>query len=526
MKLSIFILILMMSFFMASMMAVTRHVPSEFTTIQAALNASTEMDTVLVAPGTYLENINWPQVDSISLISSGTRENTIIDGNHLSRVIGMISSWDARIISRATLISGFTIRNGYGSMNGAGICCVYAAPTLRNLIISFNSVSVAGVGAGGGLYCNQASPLLENVIIVHNNAYSGGGAHIDPGSSPTFNNCVIADNTLYSTGGSYAAGIYGRYQVYFQLNHCTIARNRFWGTAAIHLGEVCNPTISLSTITDNYKGILVVHDGSVILQNSNITDNDNAGLELYNAAPVTVQNNWWGAASGPYHVSVNPSGLGDTIIGDVNFTPWLNVPVIEAPLTPPLGLVSTVIGNNVVSIQWLENPESNVDHYEVNYGPDTLAVILPYSMNINNDARAAATISDLISGTYYAIQVAAVDSDSIKSWYSKRIVVRTTGTATSDPIAPTVFLRNYPNPFIGSTSISYDVKQPGDAALSIYNLKGQLVKTLFNGHQVPGLQQVSWDGRNDQNQHVSSGMYFARLECRGKMIQSKMILLK
>jgi hypothetical protein len=60
--------------------ATTINVPTDYTTIQAALTAANATDTVLVQPGTYTENIIWPNVNSIKLISAGDSSNTIIDG--------------------------------------------------------------------------------------------------------------------------------------------------------------------------------------------------------------------------------------------------------------------------------------------------------------------------------------------------------------------------------------------------------------------------------------------------------------
>ena len=508
-----------------SLFALNHNVPADYQTIQAALSASSTGDTVFVAPGIYQENINWPQVDGIVLKSTGSMLNTIIDANHNSRGIGFVGSSSNPVITSATKVDGFTIKNGYSNLNGAGAICYFASPEFYNCIIAYNECTQ--MGSGGGLYCYGASPHLNNVIIVYNKAYSGGGAHIDPTSSPVFNSCVIADNTLISTGGSYAAGIYGRYEVYFQLNNCTITRNNFNYAAAIHLGEVCIPTIQHSTITDNVYGIMVVHNGGITLQNNNLVNNQYGGLWHYDTDSdvLNAQNNWWGAVSGPFHETLNPLGEGDIILGSVTFSNWLQSPDPTSPLAPPLGVDISNITNTSITINWGNSPEPGFNHYVINYGLDSLAVIHP-----NNIASSEAeyTLTNLSPNTYYSIQIAAVSNSNVQGWYSKQVTVRTAGgSAIQDMEASAPFISNsYPNPFAGNTRISYNLKQPGLTSLNIYNLKGELVSCLFKGRQAAGASDIIWNGRNSNNEAVGAGIYFARLAQNGKVNTMKLVLLK
>jgi hypothetical protein len=85
---------------------------------------------------------------------------------------------------------------------------------------------------------------------------------------------------------------------------------------------------------------------------------------------------------------------------------------------------------------------------------------------------------------------------------------------------------NYPNPFNPTTTISFDLAHPGNAKLSIYNIKGQLVKVLANGNLTPGSHHIVWDGRDNGNRGVSSGVYFYRLETPGRTFTRKMLMLK
>jgi photosystem II stability/assembly factor-like uncharacterized protein len=87
---------------------------------------------------------------------------------------------------------------------------------------------------------------------------------------------------------------------------------------------------------------------------------------------------------------------------------------------------------------------------------------------------------------------------------------------------------NYPNPFNPSTTIRFSV-EPGKAAtLEVFNIKGQKVKTLFSNKRfvAGGEQKIVWNGNNDADARVASGVYFYRLSSGERMQTRRMILLK
>lgn len=89
--------------------------------------------------------------------------------------------------------------------------------------------------------------------------------------------------------------------------------------------------------------------------------------------------------------------------------------------------------------------------------------------------------------------------------------------------APGVFYlaQNYPNPFNAQTTISYSLPETGPVTLTIYNILGQKVATLFDGIQTSGEHRVVWDAKNQP-----SGIYFTRLESGDHKSSSQMLLLK
>ena len=92
-----------------------------------------------------------------------------------------------------------------------------------------------------------------------------------------------------------------------------------------------------------------------------------------------------------------------------------------------------------------------------------------------------------------------------------------------DQSTPTDFeLTNcYPNPFNASTTIEYSLSQPVDVALSIYNIRGQKIETIFQGTKNAGEHSVVWNADN-----VPSGIYFARLQSSSESETIRMVLLK
>jgi Tol biopolymer transport system component len=86
--------------------------------------------------------------------------------------------------------------------------------------------------------------------------------------------------------------------------------------------------------------------------------------------------------------------------------------------------------------------------------------------------------------------------------------------------------QNFPNPFNPITTIPYLINEPGDVSLSIVNLAGQRVKTIFEGHREPGNYKEQWNGANDSGDLLASGIYLYRLQTENYTETKKMLLIK
>jgi len=94
------------------------------------------------------------------------------------------------------------------------------------------------------------------------------------------------------------------------------------------------------------------------------------------------------------------------------------------------------------------------------------------------------------------------------------------------PVEKYKLYQNYPNPFNPFTRIRFDLPESAYVKLQIFNLKGQLIKTLIKEDINAGEQVAYWDGKNDNGKSVSSGIYFYKLKAGNYQKAKKMVLVK
>jgi len=190
------ILIVAVIFLSAS--ATIINIPDDYPTIQQGIDVSSDGDTVLVQPDTYVENINFDGhnivLGSLFLTTGDTSHisQTVIDGDYSGTVVTFENGED----STATII-GFTLQNGLAS-RGGGIYCNSSHPTISNNRISGNS---AISSSGGGIYCGGGNATIKNNIIIGNLAIrSGGGICVIEYGNAITNNIVIGNSAVHGGG--------------------------------------------------------------------------------------------------------------------------------------------------------------------------------------------------------------------------------------------------------------------------------------------------------------------------------------
>jgi len=314
-------------FFFWPAQAATIFVPDNQPTLQDAINAAVDGDTVIVRPGTYLETVNFGPSGvpkAIKVKSERGPAVTTIDGGQSDHVVSFISGEGLN-----SVLEGFTVTNGKSGIycrssspsiikniitgnktffDGGGIVCIYSNANIVGNIISGNEAYYSGGGidchsaspsivhnfisanrafeyGGGGIYCYaSASPIIFDNIITGNVADDyGGGVYCRDGSSPGIINNIIARNKASYIGG----GICCREGSSPSITNNKVSENfsdSFGGGIACR--DTSSPRISNTTIYRNRAstrgGGIYTYKGSTSLTNTICYDNSSpSGSEIY-----------------------------------------------------------------------------------------------------------------------------------------------------------------------------------------------------------------------------------------------------
>ena len=211
-------------------------------TIQQAIDAAVAGDTVLVSPGTYVENITF-RGKAITVASEQGPGVTIIDGNRAGSVVTFASGEN-----RNAVLEGFTVRNGANSFSGGGVLVQNSAPSIIGNWIVGN-----GACSGAGIYSYFSSPLIKGNTISRNYVYacsgaSGLGVYIGGDSAAELIENVITENSGFANGGGVTLFAAGR----VVLRSNVIARNVTSGfSPCTSGGGIWMVNFSQATIVNN-----------------------------------------------------------------------------------------------------------------------------------------------------------------------------------------------------------------------------------------------------------------------------------
>jgi len=282
-------------------------VPRDYPTIQAAIDAAREGDTVLVADGTYTGKGNKDldfRGKAIAVRCENGPDSCAIDCEDDGRGFMFHSGETAR-----SVVDGFTIRNGRieGEIGGGAIACTDgSSPTITNCMLTDNTAP-----RGGGIYCGaNSNPTIADCVLSANTATDGGGGIFTVSSSPTITGCRFNDNTARFGGG-----------LSLELNSngtvvgCTITGNRAdTGGGMQCTGSdplISNCLIGANNATSRGGGIYFDHSDGPVINNctivGNTADAEGGGFHVSDSALTITNSILWNDT--PQEISVSEGSV-------------------------------------------------------------------------------------------------------------------------------------------------------------------------------------------------------------------------
>ncbi len=327
-----------------------------YCSIQDAIVASVDGDTIEVAPGTYFEAIDFIG-KAIKLRSMDGAAATIIDATNVQNTGSGVSV--VRCVNdetAATVLDGFTITGGTGDTtlsfnpSGGGMYNVGSSPTIANCIFRNNFArfgagmandnsnpkvtncmfSESSATSGGGMCNLSSSPMLLNCIFSENNALFGAGVLNSSASNMTAINCTFSDNIALNTGGgmsnsnnnptltnctfrgnkaNFGGGMYNSNSNLTMIN-CEFSSNgALFGGGMYNLGA-SSPTLTNCTFNGNKAnssigfgggpggGMYNLNSSNPIMTNctfsNNLADSFGSGIFNNSSSPMVTNSTFWG----------------------------------------------------------------------------------------------------------------------------------------------------------------------------------------------------------------------------------------
>ncbi len=477
------------------------------------LAEGTEQDTIYF----YREDNSWGGINFIQTPTSN--DSSKFSYCKITKAAGgaiEIDSFDKVVISDCT------IRNNRRIDHGGAIFCTNSELSIkksnitRNLAINYDDYPTWG----GAIYLENSYLKLSHCIISRNYVYgdgvwsggAGAGMYMI-NSSCDMSDCEIYGNYSVFNGGPSRGGGLMAYYSQLEINNTIIRDNDMSCGAGIYVDD-CNLFIRNSSFFDNispnpYEGDGIACDGDSYVEIINTTLCNNYGFGFAGAGDNLYFINC--IFQGNYYNQIGISGgYGGHGITTADF----EYNCIEN------GLNGITINNpGWVIFNWLEgnieddplfvDPENGDFHFFsnspcINTGtPDTTGLNLP-ECDLDGNPRIYEDHIDM--GCY--------------EWQ---------GTGAENNELPTVNykLNNFPNPFNPTTTIKFSIQNDSKIELTIYNIKGQKIKTLTQNEFNKGDHSIIWNGDDDSNKLVSSGVYLYKLFINDKTeVVKKCLLLK
>ena len=454
-------------------------IEAPFATIQSAIDACVDGDTVRLFPGQYIEVFDFQSKQIVlesrseELVDHSLAAQTIIAAGPLGGSCIELVGVDAANVE----IKNLTFSGGQSQIGG-GVYIENSTPKLSGIIVEKNSAEV-----GGGLYLNQSNVELSNIKVYDNGANFGGGIYAT-GSVVKLIDVSIDSNLAY-----WGAGIYSEDSNFDIESSELISNHAYVEGGAIYQSAnsiLISGTAIIGNIGLDFGGALVCYNGLLDIQNSTVAGNDanyGSALNLREAA-LTMRNSiFWENGENSFYVS---SGNQSSMIS----IEYSNFYGGEEYLNSASNTIINWGVGNINLDPLFCNPEQN-----------------DYGLQENSFCLTASDSAEFI-GAY---------EESCSQQLSSK-----------ESISPTSFeiFQNYPNPFNPETIIRFNTINSENINISIYNLNGSLIRELLSKSLQPGSHSVKWNGLDKNNVRASSGIYVCRIVSEANISSLKMILAK
>jgi hypothetical protein len=231
------------------------------------------------------------------------------------------------------------------------------------------------------------------------------------------------------------------------------------------------------------------------------------------------------------YIAIDKATGAGTVIGSIGF---IAVVGLATRLEPPQAIPCTDVATFQTRCRVGGTIQARLTLANTNYTGEVVEFSIdgaPYQVTVGSNGRAQLSVGVFDVGEHtveLTIPAGCVDP---------AIVRCRQGNALSDAElwddesgwevpGPTAMYGNYPNPFNPSTTFRYSLSEQGEVSIRIYNMLGQVVKTVVNQVQTAGYHEVKWDGTNETGSKVSSGIYVYRMEAGRFVETNKLLLLK
>lgn len=293
----------------ASLSAITIYVPDDYPTIQQSIDAASAGDTVIVRPGTYVENIDYLGKAITVKSDQGPRVTVIDGGNPSNPDFGSVVAFQSGE-GLDSVLDGFTLTNGTGNWYssvypanaGGGVFIKNASPTVKNNIITKNNLAEA---SGGGICCGEnTSCMITNNIISGNSAAGSGGGIVLIECTP---DATIKNNQIHGNWAGFNGGGISLYycsnpviegnSIYENIAEGGDPSSLYYGGGGISCLQaspvIMNNYVAHNTCVRKGGGIHCNYESSPIIKNNFIGGNSGTfggGMHSHNSSP-TLSNN-------------------------------------------------------------------------------------------------------------------------------------------------------------------------------------------------------------------------------------------